>query len=474
MRVTTTSFGVRLFVAVMPAAALVGVIAVMWPRSVLLAMGGMAAAAVALHDLAAGIAVFGFASFFEGLPKLGGELTFDKVFGAVLALCWLAVSLRRRDRSLLAVQRWPFAVQSAAFLLAWAFAACLWAVDAGAAMEGALRLTMVASIFFIAYTATTEPRHVRWVLVAFVVGATFSGLLGMAMWLAGSAPLGSPRLSGGVQDPNELAADLIPGLIFGVFLSLGARSRLTRGLLLAAVVVCALALLGTGSRGAIVALLASLLLAILVSPLAPRRLATVVLGVIVAATAYYWLWAPSEVVERLLSLTTGADSGRLDLWRIALAVIADRPFLGAGLLNFQILEPIYAAGLVANLSNPELLVNAPQVVHNTYLEVWAELGVFGFIGFMGAIVGSLYQAWRAAQRFSGSQDEEMQLAARGLMIGVAGLLAAYFFISGHLQEQLWLLLGVSSALGLLDSVSRPTKGEAAGRGRHSVPALEEP
>jgi len=53
---------------------------------------------------------------------------------------------------------------------------------------------------------------------------------------------------------------------------------------------------------------------------------------------------------------------------------------------------------------------------------------------------------RAARAFAGQGDVRMELLARGTLIALVGLLAAYVFISEEYSKQLWLLLGLAPAL----------------------------
>jgi hypothetical protein len=48
---------------------------------------------------------------------------------------------------------------------------------------------------------------------------------------------------------------------------------------------------------------------------------------------------------------------------------------------------------------------------------------------------------------------------RGLIVGVVGLLAAYTFLSGQYEKQLWLLLGVLAAIPTVSG--HPASGRVA-------------
>lgn len=98
--------------------------------------------------------------------------------------------------------------------------------------------------------------------------------------------------------------------------------------------------------------------------------------------------------------------GRLELWRIAVAMWRDRPLLGAGPDNFRRLHPRYGGWLGAG--------NVPMSAHNQFLETAATTGALGLL----ALVGTMFFSARAA--IAARQGADAVLAA-----AVLGLLAAF-------------------------------------------------
>ena len=62
------------------------------------------------------------------------------------------------------------------------------------------------------------------------------------------------------------------------------------------------------------------------------------------------------------------------------------------------------------------------------------------------IGGSLWLGIRAVQIFETAGRKECELLSRGLVIGTAAMLTAYFFATNQYEKQLWLLLAVGPAL----------------------------
>ena len=81
-----------------------------------------------------------------------------------------------------------------------------------------------------------------------------------------------------------------------------------------------------------------------------------------------------------------------------------------------------------------------------YLHVLAELGIVGLALFVSLIGFSVVSTVKAARRFERAGDRDMELLARGLVVGMLGLLAADFFLSGQFSKQLWILLGLGPAM----------------------------
>ncbi len=209
------------------------------------------------------------------------------------------------------------------------------------------------AVFAVAAADPPEPRHLAWALVA---GG--SGLAVVALVTGGDL---HGRLTMGPVNPNFLGAGLVPGVVAAA--GLARRSRNPLWLLPAA--GCAVPLLATESRGAVLAAAVGLA-AVLVSGRPPyaRLLIT---G---AAAGAAWLFPdPLGLLHDLVlshrsTESLRANSGiRAQLAGLAVDLIRLHPLRGVGLGHF----PFFAA-------------SAPQVgfllsTHDDYLELAAEAGI---------------------------------------------------------------------------------------------------
>jgi O-antigen ligase len=428
-------------------AALLGIVAVYSPVVAFASTIGLVFVGLAIRNLALGLCLFTILTFFEQIPGLEGSgPSLTKLAGGVLVLSWLLIVTSRWSDAPFLLRDRPVLASAAIVFVAWAIASRLWATDIAEASVNGTRLLLGVILVFVVFTAIQEPRHVRWLLWSYLAGALLSAAVGLGETSPdrGADPE-SARLTGGVADPNELAAILVPALAFASFALAGLRGTLVRSALLSAMALFSIALFLTGSRGGLIGLAVTFVAAlVLAGPMRPHALA-VILVVTALGVSYYTLVAPPESLERVTEFSAGGGTGRTDLWSIALEIIREHPLVGVGVGNFQVVEPLYAAGTI-NLPNVEFVVDTPKVAHNTYLEVFAELGLIGALTFGAILIASLALALRSIPVFRQRQDFQTEMLARGLVVGMCGLLVAYVFISGQYEKQLWLLVGVAASL----------------------------
>lgn len=451
--------------AALGAVALVGVGASRAPALTLTGIVGLLFVLAASRELALGVALFTVLLFVQripGTPTTG--LTVVKLAGAVLAILWVARIVDRRSTLPFLLTDHPLFAYTVLLFPGWAFASTLWAESVPEARISAFRLAQGALLLFIVFSAVRERRHVLWVLWAFAGGAILTALIGLGGATATEdvGPFAETlRLAGGIGDPNELAAILVPSLAIAVGLLATTRTPPIRLGLAAMLFVMALALFLTQSRGGLVALAVTFVVAPVFAGSARPRVLAFVLTIAAFAISYYTLVAPPEQLKRVTSFAAAGGTGRQDLWAISLKMFADRPVVGVGTGNFVVVEPRYATRDI-DLRRPDLVVDTPKGAHNTYLHELTELGVVGGALFVAVLLGALGLGIRATRRLGRTDDRPLELVARSLVVGVIGMLAAFAFISAAHQEQLWLLLGVLAALG---TVARAATPAASGRPR---------
>ena len=444
-----------------------GVAAAFAPTMVIAIPLAVAFVVATFKDLAAGLAVLVLLTFFE---QFSAGVSIVKVAGAILVAAWLIELLQAGDRSPFLFRDQPALAYLLVSFVVWSGLSVLWAVDAERAMASVIRLAQVVLLVFVVFTAIKSAKHLRWIVLSVVAGAAVTASYG----IASGASLGdSQRLLGGIGDPNELAAILVPAAVFAVFLLQRRLERpIVRLILLLFLGVSAVSLFLTESRGGLIALGAASFAAIIWAGPARARITPLIAAVGVAAIVYTTGFASAESRERLGNLSAEGSAGRTDQWQLATAVADDHPILGVGLDNFILLENQYVSADV-NVLHVGRIIDFQPLVHNTYLEVLAELGAVGLALFGAIIVVSLAATVSAAKRVADQGDDAVGTLVRAVGIGVIATLVAFTFLSALYEKQLWLMLGLAASTVTLARVAperAAARPELAGLGRPVRPS----
>jgi O-antigen ligase len=428
-------------------AAFLGLLAGLDPRLAILASITCAYVLITFADLSVGLALFVVLSFLETLAVGGAAVSVTKVLGLVLALSWLALVATRGDAKtdLFAVH--PAASYALILLVGWTALSSTWAESSSTALSVAYRLLLDALLYVIVYTAVKDRRTVQLIAGAFVVGAVAAAAYGLVAVPA--IPGAEGRLNAGLFDPNELAAVLVGGGILSLGLASAWRGEpAASGVALAASGWCLAALFLTASRGGLIALIAAMIAAVFVGG-RWRWLAAVLAVLIVGGGFFYFKTvAPQDARERVTEVTqgeAGQKEGRATIWKVGWRMFEAEPIHGIGAGNFSraALKFVVRPG---EAPRSDRLVSEPAVAHNSYLEMFSELGLVGGTLFLALIAFSVVSAARAARLFKRLRDRQMEVMSRALLIAMVGVLAADFFISEEVSKQLWLLLALGPAL----------------------------
>jgi O-antigen ligase len=137
--------------------------------------------------------------------------------------------------------------------------------------------------------------------------------------------------------------------------------------------------------------------------------------------------------------------------------------VGAGSLPVSSVHYLLQPGAI---ENGRYFVGTPKVTHNSYLELWDELGIVGLLLFLTIVVFCVRCALHAARAFA-HRDLQMEFISRAVFVAFVGMLATDFFGSREYAKELWLLLALAPALL---AISRSERYEQA-RERHPDPLL---
>jgi O-antigen ligase len=276
-----------------------------------------------------------------------------------------------------------------------------------------LVLLSYALLLYLVAAFVTEWDHVRNLVTVIVIGGV--GEAGWALWQG--LVWNAQRPHGTFFNPNFLAGYLCVScvLLLGSLVCVRFRRRgcesqknshpvLLLGMLgLLAMLLCAL--LWTGSRGGLVAMMAGTGI-VLTLRFGLRRAATVVVAIFMVL-----LLIPNPIRERALSEhTANAESyARWHMWQRSLEVMIDHPF-GIGLGLYQYIFPRYAFPVEGQIARYGKIAETP---HNEYLQIGVELGIGALAVFLWAVVG-------AGKRIHSLLTQRLTRRRRGAVIGFSG------------------------------------------------------
>lgn len=433
----------------------VGALSGVQPRLGLLAAFGVIFVALVLTDLQIGFITMVMFAYLEVLSVVGG-VSLVKVAGVLIVVAWLAVaSTRGRQERNFFTEHAGLTYLVLAFL-GWSAISTAWSASSSTALESVMRYALDACLLPIAFTAVRDRRDVVRVLGAIVAGATVAAISAIvAPPPPESADFG--RATGTVGDANELAAALLVGLAIAVAFAVNRHfSAPLRALAGIAAALCLTGILVSLSRGGLIGVAAALVIAVAVGGRWRRRVLALCGSLAALAAGYYAFFASLPAQERVLNVGGGNGTGRLELWTVALRMIAAHPLNGVGTGQFPISSVHYLLrpGL---FETGAFILSTPKVTHNTYLNVVAELGIVGGALFVAILIFCLGCMLLAVKRVREAGDERMEILLRGLVVGIGGYLVALMFISENTAKLLWILLALGPVL-LAISSSRENYG----------------
>ena len=251
------------------------------------------------------------------------------------------------------------------------------------------------------------------------------------------------------ENPNMLGEYLILLLPIVAALFFGDRRLSTKPASLAAFAAGCLCLVYTWARGAWLGFLLAAVLFVLMW--SRRSVGLLAAGVCVLPLAVPYL--PANIVARFTSigdLTDTSTNYRVYIWRGSARMAADYALTGVG-VGEQAFNRIYPYYSFAGIEK------APHS-HNLFLQIFIELGVFGFILFIAMLICFLQSGFSLAKH---GEDKAVRLVGCGAMCGVlAALLQGmtdYVWYNYRVFFIFWIVFGICAAARRIDAATRRQK-----------------
>ena len=362
--------------------------------------------------------------------------------GAALLLCWQ----RLRKPAPLA---WHPLLWLPLLLLAWALGSITWSHSYLASVE-AIRWALFALLLWLGLNTLTPARlsllatGIHWGAVLASLWVALQFWLDLR-WFPQLPPPGSTFLN-----RNFYAEYVLCTLPFSVLLTAQAQGRAQIALRVFSTTFNVLALLLTGTRSALLALL--VLAPVLIYILwryrerlefarwlrADRVLASAIVGITLLGlgnlptgnpylareglgqTALERAFVRGKSLTTAAEYSTGSPSVRLQMWQATLRLIADQPLTGVGAGAWEVEVPRYQAAGTQ--------LETDYYVHNEYLQLLAEYGLVGWVFSLALglyLLWAMHRTWREEQA-SGSVDPREWPWRAMLLASLLGL----FIVSG--------------------------------------------
>ena len=270
------------------------------------------------------------------------------------------------------------------------------------------------------------PRDLHQYALVIYFGALASVVLGILNYKMGwvqsesvvPGATGMVRFTGTQGNPNELAAYLASVLPIGIYAARKFRRWYSRTFMVLGTVLILLMIFTTFSRAAMFPI-AFIILAILVRDVRNKWAFLFIL----AAAGTGLALIPASYWNRLSTLSDLASSQaqsadwslylRLKLTKIAWNFFLAYPFTGIGIGNLVVRSGPYVVSRVD--------------VHNSFLQVLAGVGIFGFIAYVAMYVTVIANFMTAIRERWSKQDEWMKNLSFYMMVAFASTLISISF-----------------------------------------------
>lgn len=238
-----------------------------------------------------------------------------------------------------------------------------------------------------------------------------------------------------IGDRNHLAVALLVALPLMNYLRLHSAHRPVRWVLVASMALTLFAVVGSQSRGALVALVATSAMLWL------RSSGKLISGPAIAvALAGAISFMPASWTERMLSIETYSEDasamGRVRVWGAGLAIALDRPLIGGG-FRAVYQQPIvdrYAPGVTARAD------------HSIWFEALSEHGFPTFAVWLGIILAGAYYSLRITSLARDRADLRWAYdLARMSQVSMVAYASGGTFLSLAYWDYFWTLLVVIAA-----------------------------
>lgn len=306
-------------------------------------------------------------------------------------------------------------------------------------------------VYFLVIEGFTSRKHVLWALGIYIFTAFSTGIDSLIQYYITGKDifLGHVLTSRGATAAFDHANGLAAYLCFAIPISFSLlffkfKKTALRVLFLVVFLVLVLSFILTFSRSGWLAMALTIL--VVIWRLEKKTISWLMLLIFLSSFLTWYLVSKNTEQQCRFQFadTRGAARWRLELWESSFKMIKDHPVLGHGLNTFMELFQAYRRKFGGRYDFYH------SYAHNCYLQVWAETGIFGLIGFLSILFGLFRAAFRFVLKESQNQPKELITILGGLTVGAIAFLTHSFFdvqfYSLQLSIYFWVMAGIMVAI----------------------------
>jgi len=328
------------------------------------------------------------------------------------------------------------------------------------AQEAMQKIAGMLVLYYLIIRVVREQRQVEVLLLAIICSTLFSSLVVIYDNTVGESLLatsdaarnqsfaGEVRSSGASDnDPTTAASMVLAGTLLALFLAI--KTPKWRWLNLVTVATGSTAVMFSFARSSALAYGIAIAWFILKYRKHPRFPIVIVLALSIAAMSAPFV--PAEYWDRLTSLsdidTDESLQRRYTYNVIGLELFVENPLVGVGPGNFR---RHYLDQEFRWLPGRTL---HPRNLHNMYMSVAAETGLFGILCFLAILLAALVGLQDVRTR---ARSPRLRLIAEAMQFAFVGYLIASAFTPNEYTKYTWILAAISIAMTRLADIEKPS------------------
>jgi O-antigen ligase len=260
-------------------------------------------------------------------------------------------------------------------------ASFFWSVDPEATVKTIRTFINVIWVVWLLWEFAPDESSQRWIMLAYITGSYVSAFNTFLEMHRGTFHKSMERVTAIGWNPNGLAVVLALGIPMACYLGLDSQSlRWVRALVLPYLIVAPVAIALNASRGGSIAAIFALSALPLMLFRKGIGVKVMTVALAIAAVGVATAVVPDAAWQRLSTTSTEASRGNLNgrtkVWAAGVRAIEENPLVGVGSGAF------------------ERAASVNYTAHNSFISIFAELGLIGFLIFASLIVLCLCALWQ--------------------------------------------------------------------------------